>query len=184
MRILVFVVLSVVLFSCVPGVQFQEPMPPKRVNLPNIPKAYRGTIEDGNESWQIGKDTVVLGDSVMVNGVDFLLRKMAGALVVNFPVPESGAYGVCIIQNDGQEMTSHFFEEDEVLLSFVDSVLSAPREVKLTSGLLSWEYHLLRPTAAEFGQMLENRVYSEPNGSCPLPYGETVKPSAWIRPTN
>lgn len=184
MRTLVFVVLSVVLFSCVPGVQFQEPMPPKRVNLPNIPKAYRGTIEDGNGSWKIGKDTVVLGDSVMVNGVDFLLRKMAGALVVNFPVPESGAYGVCIIQNDGQEMTTHFFEEDEVLLSFVDSALSSPREVKQTSGLFSWEYHLLRPTAAEFGQMLENRVFSKANGSCPLPFGETVKPSAWIRPTN
>ena len=61
-------------------------MPPKRLNLPNIPKAFRGTIRDEVGAWQIGKETVSMGDTVLVNGVDFLLRKMAGSLIVNLPV--------------------------------------------------------------------------------------------------
>ena len=58
------------LTSCNPKVQFNEPMPPGRYNLPNIPKAFRGEIVDGDEVWSIGKDTVRIDDEVMVNGLN------------------------------------------------------------------------------------------------------------------
>jgi len=184
MRPFFFILISMILASCVPSVQFSEPMPPKRLNLPNIPKAFRGTIRDEVGAWQIGKDTVSMGDTVLVNGVDFLLRKMAGSLIVNLPVPETGNYAVVVIQNDGVEMTAHTFEESPVFLGLADSILSVSRVTKQAQGTFGWEYHLLAPTAAEFGQLTQREKMAYDGWRCPLPNGAVVTPSKTRPPTN
>ena len=90
--------MAVLLFTaCNPKVQFAEPMPPGRFNLPNIPRAFRGEIEDGDAVTRIGKDSVWMDDEVMVNGQDFLLRRMAGHLVMSQPVPETGQWEVVVL---------------------------------------------------------------------------------------
>ena len=184
MRPFFFILIGTALASCVPSVQFSEPMPPKRVNLPNIPRAFRGTIQDEVGAWQIGKDTVSMGDTVLVNGVDFLLRKMAGSLIVNLPVPETGNYAVVVIQNDGVEMTAHTFEESPAFLGVADSILSVSRVTKQTEGTFGWEYHLLAPTAAEFGLLIEQGEMAHDGWPCPLPNGAVVTPSKKRPPTN
>ena len=45
-RIPLFLAVALLVTACNPTVQFDEPMPPSRWNLPNIPKAYRGTLLD------------------------------------------------------------------------------------------------------------------------------------------
>jgi hypothetical protein len=184
MRPFAFALFSLVLVGCVPAVQFDEPMPPNRLNLPNIPRVFRGTIQDGTALWHIGKDTLQMGDTTLVNGVDFLLRKMAGALIVNSPVPETGEWQVMVIWNDEDQMRAHLFEEEPRLFYYADSALAIQREVKQTGGTFGWEYHLLSPSAAEFGDMVRQGLYAEAGRIYPLPNGGWVKPSEETRPTN
>ena len=95
---LLLLVAVLLVTSCNPKVQFEEPMPPGRFNLPNIPRAFRGEIVDGDEVTRIGKDSIWMDDDVMVNGQDFLLRRMAGHLVMSQPVAETGHWEVFVRQ--------------------------------------------------------------------------------------
>jgi len=65
-RLCTFLTAVALLCSCAPSVQFPEPMPPGRINLPNFPKAMRGSIIEEELSSVIGKDTLRMGDEVLV----------------------------------------------------------------------------------------------------------------------
>ena len=179
-----FMAVLTLLASCNPKVQFNEPMPPGRFNLPNIPKAFRGKIVDGDEVWSIGKDTVRIDDEVMVNGEDFLLRRMAGHVVMSQPVAETGHWEVFLLKREGDAFQTASFEDDETWLKQTATFMESPRERKKSGGKPGYSYWLLSPTAKEFRTVLKQGLYEMAEGSVPLPRGGQVRPSAPPPPTN
>ena len=179
-----FMAVLTLLTSCNPKVQFNEPMPPGRYNLPNIPKAFRGEIVDGDEVWTIGKDTVRMDDEVMVNGEDFLLRRMAGHVVMSQPVAETGQWEVFLLKREGDVFRTASFEDDESWLRQTATFMESPRERKKSGGKPGYSYWLLSPTAKEFRTVLKQGLYELAEGSVPLPRGGQVRPSAPPPPTN
>ncbi len=178
-----FIAVLTLLTSCNPKVQFNEPMPPGRYNLPNIPKAFRGEIVDGDEVWSIGKDTVRIDDEVMVNGEDFLLRRMAGHVVMSQPVAETGHWEVFLLKREGDVFRTASFEDDESWLRQTATFMESPRERKKSGGKPGYSYWLLSPTAKEFRTVLKQGLYEMAEGVS-LPRGGQVRPSAPPPPTN
>jgi len=172
------------LMACHPKVQFEEPMPPGRFNLPNIPKAFRGEIVDGDDVWRIGKDTIGFADGVMVNGQDFLLRRMAGHLVMSHPVTETGHWEVIVLKREGDAFRTAGFEDDQAMLTRMATLLEAPLEHKKSGGYPEYSYVLLSPTAKEFRAILKEGLYELEEGAVPLPRGDKVRPSAPPPPSN
>ena len=179
-----FLAVLALLTSCNPKVQFNEPMPPGRYNLPNIPKAFRGEIVDGDEVWSIGKDTVRIDDEVMVNGEDFLLRRMAGHVVMSQPVVETGHWEVLLLKRDGDVFRTASFDDDENWLRQTATFMESPREQKKSGGKPGYSYWLFSPTAKEFSTLLKERLYDMEEDGVPLPRGGLVRPSAPTPPTN
>lgn len=175
-----FLLVAFALASCNPKVQFEEPMPPSRPNLPNIPRAYRGTIEHtglfAGETWQIGKDTVRLGDDILVNGEDFLLRSMAGHVVLSKPIPETGQWEVLLFRHDGEQMYVGSFDEDEAFIRRMATLLAVTPENQRSPGTPGYSYFLLNPSAKEFKTMLKEGLYEKEEQGCPLPRGGVVRP--------
>lgn len=171
--------LPLVLASCTPTVQFTEPMPPSRPNLPNIPKAYRGVIHHSgfldDAVWQIGKDTIRVGDEVMVNGQDFLLRRMAGHVVLSMPVEETGHYEVIVLHDDGERLYPGEFKDGDPFVRRMGTLLTTPPQPLRTPGTAGRKYVLLAPTAKEFRTILKEGLYEDLEG-CPLPKGGVVRP--------
>ena len=172
------------LSSCNPKVQFNEPMPPGRYNLPNIPKAFRGVIVDGDEVWTIGQDTVRMNDGVMVNGKDFLLRRMAGHVVMSQPVAETGHWEVLLLKRDGDVFRMANFDDDESWLRQTATFMESPRERMKSGGKPGYSYWLFSPTAKEFRTLLKEGLYDMEEDGVPLPRGGVVRPSAPTPPTN
>ncbi len=164
------------LASCTPKVQFSEPMPPGRINLPNIPKAMRGVIMDDGDPMVIGKDTLWTGEEVLINGEDFLLRRMAGHIIMNKLVEETGHWEVIPIRKTKDSMYLCQFDEEDAFLQRMTALLEVSPESRSTEGQFAYEYSLLSPSAKEFKQMLQGRWYAEEEGACPLPKGGEVKP--------
>ena len=183
-RYSLLILLAVLVASCNPSIQFEEPMPPSRWNLSNIPKVFRGEIRDGNEVWFIGKDTVRIerrvdgeleGEQTLVNGEDFLLRKMAGHLVVNQPVPETGHWEIRLFRKQGDEMVMGEFEDDDPVLVRLATLLEKAPLKKKSPGTPGYKYTLLSPSSKEFKAMLKERLYEE-GDAVPLPRGEVITP--------
>lgn len=164
------------LVSCNPKVQFSEPMPPARFNLPNIPKAYRGVIEDDDTRWQIGKDTIIMGEEVMVNGEDFLLRRMAGHLVMSQPVVKTGQWEVIVIKREGDFMRTGWFDDDDDFIRKAGILLDVPPAERKSNGTPGYSYYLLSPSAKAFKEMLKGGWYEANDEVVPLPRGGTVTP--------
>jgi len=179
MRHFPFIVLAAVmaLTSCNPTVQFSEPMPPGRLNLPNIPKAMRGVIADDGDKTVIGKDTLWIGDDVLVNGEDFLLRRMAGHIMMNKRVAETGHWEVLAIRKTKDSMYLCQFDDDSEFVQRTTALLEVAPETLTTEGKPGYKYSLLSPSAKEFKQLLQARLYSEDEeGACLLPKGVEVRP--------
>ena len=167
---------TLALFSCTPKVQFNEPMPPGRMNLPNIPKAMRGVIIEDGERWEFGKDTLKMGDEVLVNGEDFLLRRMAGHIILSQPVVETGRWEVFPVRKTKDSMYLGYFEDHDVFLKRMSTLLSVTPEPEKSASKPSYRYHLLSPTAKEFKVILKERLYEEGDNGVPLPKGGEVRP--------
>ena len=170
--------------SCNPKVQFDGPMPPNRMNLPNIPSAFRGTIADEDFDYVIGKDTVLLGDEVLVNGEDFLLRRMAGHLVFSRPVVETGHWEVFVFKKEnGAFMLGEMKDQDEILAR-LQVMVEGGTEQKRSEGTPGYKYTLVSPTTKEFKEVLKEGLFDFPGEPCPLPKGGVVRPSTGILPSN
>ena len=174
----------VLLTSCQPSMQFNEAMPPGRFDLPNIPRAFRGEIVDDDEVWRIGKDTIHIDDRVMVNGQDFVLRKMAGHLLLSQPVPETGHWEVIIIKRDKDEFRMGFFEDDDAVLKRMAILMETAPEPKTSTGKPGYRYVLASPTAKEFRAVLKEGLYELEDEGIPLPRGGRVMPPPPPPPTN
>ena len=182
-RFPLLLLLALCVASCKPTIQFEEPMPPSRWNLPNIPKAFRGEIRDGNEVWSIGKDTVriemnVAGEkdvTTLINGEDFLLRRMADHLVVNQPVLKTGHWEVWVLRKEGDQMVMGEFEDDDAVLVRLATLLERAPEKKKSGGTPGYTYSLLSPSAKEFKTMLKEQLYEE-GDAVPLPRGGVITP--------
>ena len=167
---------TLALHSCTPKVQFNEPMPPGRMNLPNIPASMRGVIVEDGERWELGKDTLKMGDEVLVNGEDFLLRRMAGHIIVSQPVVETGRWEVFPVRKTKDSMYLGNFEDDDAFLKRMSTLLSVAPESEKSAGTPSYRYHLLSPTAKEFKVILKERLYDGGEDGLPLPKGGEVRP--------
>lgn len=176
--------LALALSSCNPEVQFDGPMPPNRMNLPNIPGAFRGTIADDDVDYVIGKDTVLLGDEVLVNGEDFLLRKMAGHLVFSRPVVETGHWEVLVFKKEDGAFTMGEMKGHDESLARVQVMLERGMNQKRSEGTPGYKYTLVSPTAKEFKAMLQEGLFDFSGEPCPLPKGGLVRPSTGILPSN
>lgn len=174
----------VLLTSCKPSVQFNEAMPPGRFDLPNIPRAYRGDIVDGEDIWRIGKDSIQMDDWVMVNGQDFVLRRMAGHLLMSQPVPETGHWVVTVIKRDGDQFRTGHFEDDDELLKRMAILMETEPEPKKSGGKPGYRYVLVSPTAKEFRAVLKEGLYELEDDSMTLPRGRRVMPPPPPPPTN
>ena len=176
-RIPLFLAVALLVTACNPTVQFDEPMPPSRWNLPNIPKAYRGTLldRDGEVDIVIGKDTIRTHTETLVHGEDCLLRRMAGHLVLSQPVAETGQWEVIVLRKEGDEMVLGVFEDDDRFLRRMGTLLELDPERLKAPGTPGYRYSLLRPTAKEFKVLLKEQLY-EADDPVPLPKGGTVKP--------
>jgi len=174
----------VLLTSCQPSIQFNEAMPPGRFDLPNIPRAFRGEIVDGDETWRIGKDSIHMDDKVMVNGQDFVLRRMAGHLLMSQPVPETGHWEVRIIKREGDEFLLGRFEDDDDVLKRMAILMETAPEPKTSGGKPSYRYVLVSPTAKEFRAVLKEGLYELEEDGMPLPKGGRVMPPTPPLPTN
>lgn len=174
----IFLTVAVALTSCNPKVQFSEPMPPGRLNLPNIPKAMRGVIYDGDsgDRWEMKKDTLLMGDEVMVNGEDFLLRRMAGHIILNKPVVETGHWEVIPIRKTKDSMFLGYFDDEETFLRRMATLLETAPEPLRSEGTPGYAYSLLSPSAKGFKTILKERLYSEDEDGAPLPKGGEVRP--------
>lgn len=170
------VLITLALYSCTPKVQFNEPMPPGRMNLPNIPKAMRGVIIEDGERWELGKDTLKMGDEVLVNGEDFLLRRMAGHIILSQPVVETGRWEVFPIRKTKDTMYMGYFEDDDTFLKRMSTLLSATPEQEKSASKPSYRYYVLSPTAKEFKTILKERLYDGGEEGLPLPKGGEVRP--------
>ena len=172
-----FIAVALLVTACTPKVQFDEPMPPSRWNLPNIPKDYRGTFLDevGQVETVIGKDTIRTGEDVMVNGEDFLLRRMAGHLVYSQPVPETGQWEVYVLRKEGEDMVLGAFKDNDAFLRRMATLLEVDPERLKAPGKPGYKYTLLRPSAKEFKTILKERLYEE-EAPKPLPKGGVIKP--------
>lgn len=154
------IVLLLTLASCNPDVQFSEPMPPARFNLPNIPGAYRGVIEVDDERWEVGKDTIRHGDEVFVNGEDFLLRRMAGHLMFNQPIPSTGLWEVRVIRKEGAQRFVGAFDGNEAFLTRAQTLMEGRVVPRRSEGSPGYRYHEISPTAKEFRVMLKEGWYT------------------------
>ncbi len=176
-RICLLFSVAVLASSCNPKVQFAEPMPPSRWNLPNIPKDIRGTYLDkeGRVDMRIGKDTIWNGEEAMVNGEDFLLRRMAGHVVFSQPVPETGNWEVLVLRQEGDDMVVGGFEDSDAFLRRMATSLEVAPERQKSLGTPGYKFTLLQPSAKEFKVLLKERLYEE-QPATPLAKGGTVKP--------
>ena len=172
------------LVSCNPKIQFDEPMPPSRWDLPNIPKVYRGDYSSEGERWVVGKDTLWMEDEVMVNGVDFVLRKMAGHLIMSQPIPKTGNWEVLLIRREGDFFRLGSFEDEEVFLKRSQTMMPGRVVPKKSEGTPGYQYHLLSPSAKEFRTMLKEEWCSMEDHLTPLAKGGVVKPSDLPLPSN
>ena len=175
-RLCTFLTAVALLCSCAPSVQFPEPMPPGRINLPNFPKAMRGSIIEEDVSTVIGKDTLRMGDEVLVNGEDFLLRRMAGHVVFNKRVPETGHWEVIPIRQTKDSMILCAFDDNLEFLERVKSLLEVAPESRNSVGPSGYDYILLSPSAKEFKVLLQERLYDDEEGGALLPKGGEVRP--------
>ena len=175
-RLCTFLTAVALLCSCAPSVQFPEPMPPGRINLPNFPKAMRGSIIEEDVSTVIGKDTLRMGDEVLVNGEDFLLRRMAGHVVFNKRVPETGHWEVIPIRQTKDSMILCKFDDNLEFLERVKSLLEVAPEPRNSVGPSGYDYILLSPSAKEFKVLLQERLYDDEEGGGLLPKGGEVRP--------
>ena len=171
-----FLVAVLLVTACNPKVQFEEPMPPGRFSLPNIPRAYRGIIVDGDEVTRIGKDSIWLDDEVMVNGQDFLLRRMAGHLVMSQPVAETGHWEVFVLKREGDRFRLGYFNDEERTLRRMTALLEAPFEKARSEGTPGYGYVLLRPSKKEFKAILKQGLYTADGEGVLLPRGGVVRP--------
>jgi hypothetical protein len=174
--LLILLAAVMALTSCNPTVQFSEPMPPGRMNLPNIPKAMRGVVVDDGDKTVIGKDTLWMGDDVLVNGEDFLLRRMAGHIMMNKRVPETGHWEVVPIRKTKDSMYLCQFDDDSEFVQRMSALLEVAPETLSTEDKPGYGYSLLSPSAQEFKQLLQERLYSDEEGACLLPKGGEVRP--------
>ena len=172
-----FLALALLVGACTPKVQFDEPMPPSRWNMPNIPKDFRGTFlnGEGEVDMRIGKDTIFNGEQVLVNGEDFLLRRMAGHVVFSQPVPETGHWEVFVLRKEGDDMVLGSFKDDDAFLRRMATLLEEAPERQKSGGTPGYKYTLIRPSTKEFKAMLKERLYEEDDPQ-PLPRGGTVRP--------
>ncbi len=170
--------------ACNPTVQFDGPMPPDRPNLPNIPKAFRGVITDGDMLYVIGKDTLRLGDEVLVNGEDFLLRKVARHLVFSRPVVETGHWEVVVFKKEGNTFFTGSFDGHDEPIARMQVLLEGGVERRKSEGTPGYSYFLLSPSTKEFKALLEEGLYDASGESCPLPNGGVVRPSGGIPLSN
>lgn len=173
---LLLLVAVLLVTSCNPTVQFEEPMPPGRFNLPNIPRAFRGEIVDGDEVTRIGKDSIWMDDEVMVNGQDFLLRRMAGHLVMSQPVAETGHWEVFVVKREGDQFRLGYFNDDKRTLRRMTTLLEVPLEKARAEGTPGYGYVLLSPSSKEFKAILKQGLYEAGEETVPLPRGGVVKP--------
>ena len=180
MRYPLMIVMAVlVLSACTPTVQFSEPMPPGRLNLPNIPKAMRGEIVDsdrGGDSWLMGKDTLWAGEEYWVNGEDFVLRRMAGHIVMSKRVAETGFWEVIPIRRTQDSMYLCQFDDDSDRLQRISAILEVAPETRVSEGTPGYEYSLLSPSAKGFRALLHERLYAEEEGGMLLPKGAVIRP--------
>ena len=174
----------VLLTSCQPSIQFNEAMPPGRFDLPNIPRAFRGEIVDDDEIWRIGKDSIHMNDKVLVNGEDFVLRRMAGHLLMSQPVPETGHWEVMVIKRDGDQFRMGQFEDDDEVLKRMAILMETAPEPKTSGGKPRYRYVLVSPTAKEFRAVLKEGLYELEEDGMPLPKGGRVMPPPPPPPTN
>lgn len=172
------------LSACNPKVQFTGPMPPGRIDLPNIPRSFRGTILMEDERWDIGKDTLRVGDEVLVNGEDFLLRRMAGHLVLSQPVPETGHWEVYVMKIEDGAFRMGSFDDGDPFLTRMGTLLEVPFERRKSQGTPGYGYALLDPSTKEFKAILKEGLYDADEHWIPLPRGEAVRPSGARRPSN
>jgi len=172
------------LVSCNPKIQFDGPMPPSRWDLPNIPKVYRGDYSSESERWVVGKDSIWLDDDVMVNGEDFVLRKMAGHLIMSQPVPKTGNWEVHVIRREGDFFRLGVFEDEEVFLKRAQTLMPGRVMPRKSEGTPGYQYHLLSPSAQEFRSMLKEGWYSMEDALTPLAKGGVVKTSDLPRKSN
>lgn len=172
------------LAACNPKVQFTEPMPPGRFDLPNIPRAFRGSIMMDDERWVMGKDTLWMGDGVLVNGEDFILRRMAGHLVFSQPVPETGHWEVFVINIEDGAFRLGSFDDGDAFLTRMGTLLEVPFERRKSQGTPGYGYALLDPSTKEFKAILKEGLYEADDQWIPLPRGEEVRPSRPTRRTN
>ena len=164
-RYSLLILLAVLVTACNPSVQFDEPMPPSRWNLSNIPKAFRGDVaRPGRRVWFIGKARTpsapkTEGEQTLVNGEDFLLRRMAGHLVVSQPVAETGQWEVIVLRKQGTRWCW-------VNLKTTTPCWCASRPCwrrirNIEAGTPSYKYTLLSPSAKEFKVLLKEQLYEE-----------------------
>ena len=125
---------------------------------------------DGDEVWSIGKDTVRIDDEVMVNGEDFLLRRMAGHVVMSQPVTETGHWEVFLLKREGDVFRTATFEDDESWLKQTATFMESPREQK-KSGASPGIPLALQPHGQGVPHLLKEGVYDLEEGSVPLPRG-------------
>jgi len=173
---LLFLVAVLLVTSCNPTVQFEEPMPPGRFNLPNIPRVFRGEIVDGDGVTRIGRDSIWMDDEVMVNGQDFLLRRMAGHLVMSQPVAETGHWEVFVVKREGDQFRLGHFNDDKRTLRRMTTLLEVPFEKARAEGTPGYGYVLLSPSSKEFKAILKQGLYEAGEETVPLPRGGVVKP--------
>jgi hypothetical protein len=172
------------LSSCNPKVQFDGPMPPSRWDLPNIPKVYRGEYGTDEERWIVGKDSIWLDDEIMVNGEDFVLRKMAGYLVMSQPVPKTGNWEVRVIRREGDAFRMGEFEDREVFLKRAQTLMPGRVMPKKSQGTPGYQYHLLSPSAKEFRAMLKGEWCAMEDQLTPLAKGGVIQTSGWPPQSN
>ena len=136
---------------------------------------YFRTTSPRRHSVVIGKDTIRTQTETLVNGEDFLLRRMAGHLVLSQPVAETGQWEVIVLRKEGDEMVLGVFEDDDRFLRRMGTLLEVDPERLKAPGTPGYRYSLLRPTAKEFKVLLKEQLY-EADDPVPLPKGGTVKP--------
>jgi len=170
--------------SCNPKVQFAGPMPPSRWDLPNIPSAYRGEYGTGSDRWVVGKDSIFHDEGVLVNGEDFVLRKMAGHLVMSQPIPKTGNWEVLVIRREGDFFRLGAFEDNEAFLNQAQTLMPNKVVPMKSVGTPGYQYRLLSPTAKEFRHMLKEGWYVLDDERTPLARGGVVKTSGLQPPSN
>lgn len=165
---------ALLLSACTPKVQFSGPMPPSRPDLPNIPKAYRGVIQDEIGPVVVGKDSVWMGEEVFVNGRDFVLRKMAGYVVMSQPVPETGHWEVRLLEREGDLFRLGSFEDQDALVRQMTLLTSTAPERKKSNSFPHYQYWLFDPSPKEFRAILKQRAFQSADTWTALPKGGVV----------